>query len=163
MDANSGSTQNFLVFTSSVSFALFAASRATETLKVFHGKQEDYRYLRSISLLSAIIMLASILPLALSEFENNIEICSIVLATSALILFTYTMYELITNKIKLLFKKISLALFIFSVVSIIIILLNALLYKSVTIYKIVILWSVILLCIRFYLIVGVVVSRTDSK
>jgi hypothetical protein len=163
MDANSGSTQNFLVLTSTVAFALFASSRAIETLKMFHGKQEDYRYLRSISLLPGIVMAASILPLALSEFKNNIEISSLIFAISALILFLHTVYELLTKKIRLLFKRISLILFGISAISIILILANAFWYKSVVIYKAIILWSIALLCIRFYLIIGVVASRTDDK
>jgi hypothetical protein len=163
MDTNSGSTQNFLVLTATISFALFAASRAVETLKVFHGKQEDYRYLRSISLLSSIIAIASILPLTLSEVKENIEISSVTFFVLSSLLFAYTVYELLTRKIRLIFKKASLILITASVISIIIISLNAFFYKSIIIYKIVVLWSVVLLCIRFYLIIGVVVSRADTK
>jgi hypothetical protein len=163
MDVNSGSTQNFLVLTSTISFALFAASRAVETLKVFHGKQEDYRYLRSISLLSSIISMASILPLALSEVKENIEISSFIFAVLSSLLLIYTIYELLTYKIRLLFRRVSFILFAVSIISIIFVALNAFIYKSIMVYKIVVLWSVVLLCIRFYLIIGVVVSRHDSE
>jgi hypothetical protein len=163
MDTNSGSTQNFLVLTSTISFALFAASRAVETLKIFHGKQEDYRYLRSISLLSSIIAIASILPLTLSEVKENIEISSVTFSVLSLLLLVYTTYELLAHKIRLIFKKASLMLFVISAISIIITFLNAFLYRSILVYKIAILWSVVLLCVRFYLIIGVVVSRGDIE
>lgn len=163
MDVNSGSTQNFFVLTSTISFALFASSRAVETLKVFHGKQEDYRYLRSISLLSSVIFIASILPLTLSEVKENIEISSVAFAILSSLLFIFTFYELLTRKIRLLFKEASFMLFAISIMALVIIALNAFLYKSIVVYKIVVLWSVVLLCIRFYLIIGVVVSRTDIE
>jgi hypothetical protein len=163
MDSNSASTQSFLVLAATVSFALFAASRAIETLKLFNGRKEDYRYLHSIASLSAVIMVASVLPLALSEFKNNIEICSIIFSASALMLFVYILYELLTDKIRLLFKQTSLVLFAASAIFILMTLANAFWYKSVVIYKMAVLWSIALLCIRFYLIMEVVVSKIDAE
>jgi hypothetical protein len=163
LDCNTGSTQAFLVLIASVAFAIFAASRTVETLKVFHGSTEDWRVLRSISILAGLTAVVSVLPLAVSELPHAVEICSLVFLAGSLCYYVHIVYEIVRGHIKLRFRKLSWAMIAVSALAMLGLLLNAVWLLSPSIYKIIVLWLTTVLCIRFYLSIGVVISHDGES
>ncbi len=164
VDSNTGSTQAFCVFVASVAFAIFSASRGIETLRAFRGREEDLRHLHAINLLAGLTAIVSVLPLAISEVAHSIQICSYVSFAGGIATFSHSIYEIATRKVTLIFKQLSYGLIVVSSIAIGILGINAILFDSIVIYKVVVLWAAAVLCIRFYLVIGVVIVKgSDAK
>ena len=83
---------NFLVTSAAITFALFGATRATETLNVFRARPQDYRHLNSLSMMTIVVFLACLFPLLLSDISDMIYFSS---AISGIISFIFSIYTII--------------------------------------------------------------------
>ena len=162
MDANTGSSQNFYSVTTGIAFALFAASRGIETLNLFRGRDEDVRHLRAVSIHAGLAMVAALLPLALSDRADNTTLCSYVIMILGLLAYAAVLIELQRGHIRFLFKKTSATLFGAAAACVLMMGVNAIWLHSSDWYKALVLCTLFILCIRFYLVVGVVVHSRSS-
>lgn len=158
MDANSGSSQNFFSVTAGIAFALFAACRGIETLHLFRGKDEDFKHLSAVSIHAGLSMAASLVPLAVSDTGSNVRLCSYVVGVYGAVAFGLMCRDLWTGRIQFVFKKLSLGLMAIAVVSLVAMFVNAIWMQSSDLYKALVLCILMVLCLRFHLVVGVVMG-----
>jgi uncharacterized membrane protein YeiH len=111
--------------------------------------------------MASLTLLIAGLPLALADSAGNVDvrICSYILFVASLATFGHVIFEIVTKRVTLLFKRFSYVLIAITAAAIALAFANAIQFASLTVYKLLVLWSSALLCIRFYLILGVFVHK----
>ena len=163
MDVLTGSSQNFFVLIASFAFALFAAARAVESIRDFHEFPEDIRHLNSMSLMAIALMAAALAPLVLCDVEQDIQICSYFTFFVSSTLFVHFIWEFATKKILIFYPKFSLVLICAGCASILLFLLNAIWLQSSMVYRLLLLLAFLILCFRYYLVLGHFVSHSSKS
>lgn len=157
MENISGPSQTFFSAVTTISFALFAASRTLDIVKQFHKKEEEYRHLRSISVMALLTTFGAAIPLALSDPQGyvNVRLCSVAFLVLASAVVMLVIFEIVRKQITLIYKRISIFLIASAVAALLALGINAYSIGSLIWYKCAVLWSLALLSVRFYLVLGV--------
>lgn len=162
MDILTGSSQNFFVLIASFSFTLFAAARAVESLRDFHQSLEDLLHL-NLMLLQAIVVLAiSIMPLILSSIQQCVNICCYVSFILSGSLIIQLIWKLLKRQITFHYKRTSYLIVSMGIGVSIAFLLNAVFWGSILIYRVLLTIGFLLLCFRYYLVLGHFISNSSK-
>lgn len=162
MDSLSGASHNFFAIAASFALAVFAATRAFETLRSFHGRPEDFRHLRNVALLSVVIAVGGLAPLALSEHKDCLLICNALVLSVAVPSFGHLSYELVRKEVTFELPFWSWTAYALTALSILLLAYNTFALLSIVVYKLLLLWGILVLCLRFYLVVGVVSRKVHE-
>lgn len=154
----SDSSLNLFVTSAAIAFAVFGGTRATETLRLFRARDQDYRHLNSVARMSIVLIVASLVPLVLSDVKNSIQISSLTVAAIVLVFCAIIIYSILKGTLQII-NILQSALIV--VVSLII--AAALCWNyyhgSITLYKSAVFVGIMLLLQRFQLVLHEVISR----
>jgi hypothetical protein len=154
---------NFLTCVAALAFGVLGFSGAVEILKASLKHDEERRYLSSIAMFSLLVIAAALGPIAISDQFAPIVWSSLAFASFAFLLFVHAIYEVITGKVTVQFRLISFVLFPATLLAILAVAANGVLWGSFTIYKGVMLWALLVLCIRFFLFMRHLTMRADAR
>jgi hypothetical protein len=163
MEIISGASQNFFVLIASFAFALFAATRAIESVREFIGKGEDSRHFDSMSTFSLVVTSAGIMPLLLSDYKYVIEASSYIYFTTAFGVIIGVFQDIYYKQITFKYKIISYFLIFLSLLTLIALLLNAFVFSSILVYRLSVFIGFIVLCFRYYLIFADMATQAQKN
>lgn len=161
MDINTGSSQNFFVLCATIAMAVFASARGIESLRAFSSTTEDFLHMRTLAIQAGIAAICSMLPLALSGVLSGIAISSYALFGLTSAAYVRFVYQIARKKIVIRYKAITLTLLVAAALGLAAVLMNAINIQSAELYKGAMLLFLAILCVRFYLIVGLVLKPRE--
>ncbi len=141
---------NYFVCISAFAFGIAGLVGIFEIFKKTERLPQEQRYLRSIFIISFILIFSSMLPLMLDGCPYSFHVSSIFTVLSSLCIYVYMLYEIFNNKVRVYHKKMTVFMFITTAIAMIIILINPFYTASISIYKIAIFWGLFVLAYRSY-------------
>jgi hypothetical protein len=163
MDILTGSSQNFFVLIASFSFALFAAARAVESIRNFYESPEDFIHLNSMLLLSLVILIIAILPLVLCDISQCVQICSYLSFFLSAGLLAQLIWNLVKGTITFYYKNVAFGIIVLCTLITLAYLLNAIIFTSILVYRLLLLIAFLVLCYRYYLVLGHYVAHSRKS
>jgi hypothetical protein len=152
----SNATVNYLYCVAGISFGLGWLSGAYEVFRQISPVAEYKKIFTSIVMIAGINTTASFMPLIFNETDLYLTIPSYWLFCTALPTYALLLHQLLTGQVKLYDRRATPALFVVTAIGILLIPVNAHLFKSIVMYKCFILWATGILSYRFFLFVRVI-------
>lgn len=146
-------TINFFVCLVGVAFGLAGMAGVYDVFAKVERDDQETRYLRSIFMLALLVILGSMLPLALSEMEQGLGISAKCVSLLGSALYGFILYEILLGKAKIQHILITVVLLLLTGIVLIIFIWNAVATNNIVLYKIALLWCIIVLSYRLYLFI----------
>lgn len=146
-----------------ISLASFGALGIIDLLRRALATDEESLVLRTNVMLSSLMLTSSLLPLAISELNWCVRVSSGLFAVLSGALFFYVVNLIRDGRTALRRRSLSLPLLLITPVVILIPALNALWFNSIVVYKVALLYGVLLLIYRLSLSISyLMLSRTSD-
>jgi hypothetical protein len=154
---------NFFMFVGGAAFSFAGLSGAYEILRTVSPRPQEIRYFKSILLISLVVVLGALTPLALAESPRYLVLSSYTLFACGSIVLAIVLYEVRSKRVRVQHPKTFLVMSVVSAACLIGVVINGQFVDSVIWYKLSLLWMAFVLGYRFYLFVRHVVQLPQTQ
>lgn len=166
-DSLSASSQAFFSATASLFFAVIVAVRATEILRHFEVRSQNYRHLQGVIEIAALGLVAALAPLVVAELQDCIRISALAFAVIASVLIARTLLLIAKRDLHFILPKVALVAIIVSVPLLVVLWMLAaaapMPIPTQSAYKAALAWLLLLLSLRLYLVIGHVFTASTTR
>jgi hypothetical protein len=166
-DSLSASSQSFFSATASLFFAVIVAVRATEILRHFEVRSENYRHLQGVIEIAALGLVVALAPLVVAELQDCIRISALAFAVIASVLIARTFFLVAKRDLHFVFPKVAWVAIGASVPFVVVLWMLAagapMPIPTQSAYKAALAWLLLLLSLRLYLVVGHVFTASTTR
>lgn len=150
---------NFFTTTAGIGFGIIGFGSTIEVIsKASSSGSHGFRFIISIFLIGILVIGGSLAPLALDDLTLSKYIYSALFLIIASFLYLYLIFEIITRRVPIKFPILAISLYVITGIFLAICLSVGYYhgYLPLFAYKLAILWSILLLMVRWSLLVMVI-------